>query len=380
MNETQTEQPLAVIRPQEPLLAVIERAARDPAIDVGKMEKLLELAERVHVRQAEAEYDSAMNAAQGEMRPIATDSDNPQTRSRYASYGALDRAVRPVYSAHGFSLSFGTRSVGVDRVTVICRVSHRAGHTERVEIDMPADGKGAKGGDVMTKTHATGSAVSYGMRYLLKMIFNLAIGEYDDDGNSAGKRSAASSPRPATSTPTATKNPVVTPSKPNGGPREATEETKKWMFRELGSYAPDLLLEYAVKSGTLLPTEDLSDWPLNKVPTSKEALQALMKSIEEFRDGGTPPPSAGTRNADDEPDDVPYDPEEWRNFPMPFGKHSGTKLEDLDKKYLYGLAMNFTVETTYEGKPRSEKQIQNDRQLRAYLDDAAKHYQFVKKN
>lgn len=48
---------------------------------------------------------------------------------------------------------------------------------------MPADGKGAKGGDVMTRTHATGAAATYGMRYLLKMIFNVAIGEDDNDGN-----------------------------------------------------------------------------------------------------------------------------------------------------------------------------------------------------
>ena len=48
---------------------------------------------------------------------------------------------------------------------------------------MPADGKGAKGGDVMTKTHAAGAAMSYGMRYLLKMIFNVAVGEEDKDGN-----------------------------------------------------------------------------------------------------------------------------------------------------------------------------------------------------
>jgi hypothetical protein len=53
----------------------------------------------------------------------------------------------------------------------------------RYQADMPADGKGAKGGDVMTKTHATGSGMSYGMRYLLKMIFNVAVGEDDTDGN-----------------------------------------------------------------------------------------------------------------------------------------------------------------------------------------------------
>ncbi len=48
---------------------------------------------------------------------------------------------------------------------------------------MPADGKGAKGGDVMTKTHATGAAASYGARYLLKGIFNIAVGDDDRDGN-----------------------------------------------------------------------------------------------------------------------------------------------------------------------------------------------------
>jgi hypothetical protein len=50
---------------------------------------------------------------------------------------------------------------------------------------MPADGKGARGNDVMTKTHATGAAITYGKRYLLGMIFNLAVTR-DDDGNGAG--------------------------------------------------------------------------------------------------------------------------------------------------------------------------------------------------
>jgi hypothetical protein len=58
----------------------------------------------------------------------------------------------------------------------------------RYHVDMPADGKGAKGGDVMTKTHATASALTYAKRYLLLQIFALAIGESDDDGNAAGKR------------------------------------------------------------------------------------------------------------------------------------------------------------------------------------------------
>ena len=58
---------------------------------------------------------------------------------------------------------------------VVCYVSLGA-HTRKYKADMPADRKGAKGGNVITKTHATGAAMSYGMRYLLKYIFNVAIG------------------------------------------------------------------------------------------------------------------------------------------------------------------------------------------------------------
>jgi hypothetical protein len=58
------------------------------------------------------------------------------------------------------------------------------GHSRRYVLPMPADCKGARGGDVMSRTHATASACSYGMRYLATMTFNLAI-DRDDDGNAA---------------------------------------------------------------------------------------------------------------------------------------------------------------------------------------------------
>jgi hypothetical protein len=127
-----------------------------------------------------------MAAAQAEMEPIRFDSSNDQTRSRYASYAALDRTVRPIYTRHGFALSFNTADAALpEQARIVCDVCHAGGHTRRYHIDMPVDGKGARGGDVMTKTHAMGSGISYGMRYLLRMIFNLAI-DQDDDGNAAG--------------------------------------------------------------------------------------------------------------------------------------------------------------------------------------------------
>ena len=125
-----------------------------------------------------------MADAQAKMTRVATDQSNSRTNSRYASYAALDRHLRPIYSELGFALSFDSGDAPEGTVKVLCHVSHRGGHTRTYSAMMPADGKGAKGGDVMSKTHAVGSAFTYGQRYLLKMIFNVAVGT-DDDGNAA---------------------------------------------------------------------------------------------------------------------------------------------------------------------------------------------------
>ncbi len=169
------------------LLQVIANAARDPNCDVEKMEHLLKMHERMEDRQHERAYNKAMSRAQSQMEMVSQDASNPQTSSKYASYAALDKALRPIYVKAGFALSFDTADGAPENyVRVTCRVSHKDGHCDHPHIDMPADGKGAKGGSVMTKTHATMSAITYGRRGLLKMIFNIAEGKADDDGNAAG--------------------------------------------------------------------------------------------------------------------------------------------------------------------------------------------------
>ncbi|WP_160286361.1 ERF family protein [Pseudomonas knackmussii] len=168
------------------ILQVIQRAAADPACDIEKMERLLALKERMDAKAAEVEFNDALSRVQARMGRIEADATNNQTRSKYATYGKLDKALRPLYTGEGFSLSFGTEDAPEGMVAMVCYVSHTSGHTRQYRAQVPSDGKGAKGNDVMTKTHAFGSGTSYGMRYLLKMIFNVAIGEEDDDGNAAG--------------------------------------------------------------------------------------------------------------------------------------------------------------------------------------------------
>lgn len=169
------------------ILSVISRAASDPNVDIEKLERLMAMKERMDAKEAETAFNGAMARVQSAMRRIVADKTNSQTRSNYASYGQLDRELRPLYTGEGLSLSFDTEPAPDGMVGMICYVSHEAGHTRTYRAAVPSDGKGAKGNDVMTKTHAFGSGTAYGMRYLLKMIFNVAIGIDldDDDGNGA---------------------------------------------------------------------------------------------------------------------------------------------------------------------------------------------------
>lgn len=171
-------------------LAAIERMARDPAIDVNKVEQLFALKEREQQRQAERAFNAALRRCQMRMGAISANAQNPETRSKYADYYALDEEARPIYTEEGFSVTFSTADASTpEAIKILGWLLHDDGHSRQYEITMPADGKGAKGGSVMSKTHATGSAMTYGKRYLLADMFNLVI-DKDDDGNRAGVNDA----------------------------------------------------------------------------------------------------------------------------------------------------------------------------------------------
>lgn len=169
------------------MIDAILAAARDPSMDVEKMERLFAMHERMQDRQAAQAYAAAMTAAQAEMRPIVKDGFNEQTSSEYAKLEAIDEAIRPIYTRNGFSLSFGTKPSTLEaHICVVCEVTHADGHSKSFEYDNPMDATGIAGKTNKTPTHARGSAVTYARRYLTLMIFNLSTErKHDDDGNAA---------------------------------------------------------------------------------------------------------------------------------------------------------------------------------------------------
>ncbi len=148
------------------------------AIDV--IERISALRERARDYQAKVDFDEALNRCQAKLSRISA--DTPGEKGKYASYAKLDRIIRPIYTSEGFSISYGERDCPTPGKTRYVAYVSRSGQTREYLKDMTPSTKGPKGNDVMTPIHSEASADSYAKRYLLKDIFNVAIGEDDNDG------------------------------------------------------------------------------------------------------------------------------------------------------------------------------------------------------
>jgi len=163
------------------LLAVLSRAAADPATDVDKMERLGAMYERMQARNAETEYNAALSEMQDELPAIAERGAakvNGQVRYTFALWEDINTAIKPVLKKHGFALSF--RTDFADGVSVTGVLSHKAGHSERTTIKLPADASGSK-----NAVQAVASSVSYGKRYTAGALLNLTSHGEDDDAYAA---------------------------------------------------------------------------------------------------------------------------------------------------------------------------------------------------
>ena len=172
------------------LWRVIERAAADPGADLDRLERLATLYERMIAREAETRFNAELARLQPKLpvleeRGEITGPDGT-VRATYATWEDTVEAIRPILARHGFALSFkpGRSPKGVPTVTGVLR--HQAGHKELAEIELPADVSGEK-----NPVQAIGSTMSYGQRYVTRMLLNLISRGEDDDGEADGQSAAA---------------------------------------------------------------------------------------------------------------------------------------------------------------------------------------------
>jgi len=182
---------ITVVNESDSMMALIGRMATDPTVDIDKMERIMAMKERMDAETSRRLFNDAMTQCQAEMPAIVKGKTNKQTNSKYAELEHINDAITPVYTKHGFSLSFDTiPSSKEDWVSVRCRVRHNGGYTEESTYETPFDNTGMRGEVNKTVTHGLASGVSYARRYITIMVFNLTLKGEDNDGNGNGRKSS----------------------------------------------------------------------------------------------------------------------------------------------------------------------------------------------
>ena len=176
------------------ILNIIERASRDPNVDIDKMERLFRMKLDMEARAAKASYLAALAEMQPKL-PVITKhgvisknekdergnkTGRQEAMTKYARWEDVVEGITPVLAEHGFSLSFRVAQPTPDRVAVSAVLGHRGGHTEETAISLPIDSTGAK-----NNVQGWGSSVSYGKRYASFALLNISARGEDDDGNGA---------------------------------------------------------------------------------------------------------------------------------------------------------------------------------------------------
>lgn len=165
-------------------MTLIDKAISQ-GINPDQLGKLMDLQERWEKSRASEAYNRAMVAAQAEMPTVIKERANAATHKNYAPLEDVQFAIKPVYVAHGFSLNFGTeQSHLANHYRVTCEVLHVEGERRQFSVDIPIDDAGPRGEKNKSATQGAVSAMSYGRRTLVCMIFNVNVADQDKDGTS----------------------------------------------------------------------------------------------------------------------------------------------------------------------------------------------------
>lgn len=164
------------------IMSVIANFASDPNFDVVKLEKLMDLNERMLNRSAKQAFAAAYVSMKPNLPTIVRTKENTHTKKKYAPLEDINEQVDPILQEHGFGTSTKIIAQTPDSVTVKAELWHSGGHIEETTIVVPLDNCGAKGEINKTQMQATASSVTYAKRIALCALLNISTGD-DKDGN-----------------------------------------------------------------------------------------------------------------------------------------------------------------------------------------------------
>jgi hypothetical protein len=161
------------------LLNLIERAARDPNVDIDKMERLFGMRERMQAQAAKTAFLADLSSMQAELPAVARKGE-AHNKKKYARFEDFVETIKPFMAKNGFSYTNRIDQTDTQiRVTGV--LGHRAGHQETTTLVLPTDNTGNK-----NPVQAWGSSLAYGKRYVGFALLGIASEDEDDDGKAAG--------------------------------------------------------------------------------------------------------------------------------------------------------------------------------------------------
>ena len=125
------------------------------------------------------ELAKALAAAQAEMKNAKLNKVNPHFKSRYADLAEIRDTVTPALAKQGIAAVHGLEPLDGGGLVVTTRLIHSSG--QWIESGFPI---------AYDKPQTMGSAITYGRRYNLSAITNIAADD-DDDANAANDKPAA---------------------------------------------------------------------------------------------------------------------------------------------------------------------------------------------
>lgn len=167
------------------LASVIERLAARPEVDVAKLEKIIELQERILRYNAKSAFDAAfarMAPKIPEVNEKGQITVKGSLRSTYAKLEDIHEAVKPILAEHGFAMRHRTEWPKDGIIRIVGILSHEEGHSEESAFEAPMDRS-----EYRTDIQSMGSTVSYGRRYTTLDLLNISTRAQDDDGQRAGR-------------------------------------------------------------------------------------------------------------------------------------------------------------------------------------------------
>lgn len=182
--------PPATIDDRDAALITIRSIAMDPSVSIDRMRELLEMERQIRGERQRGAFVAAMAAVQALIPQIVKNAENTDNKSQYVTLDAIGAGIDQIIAEHGLVLTFSPETSPLPNcLRINATLSHVSGFEREYHADVPIDAAGAKGNVNKTPTHAWGSTVTYGRRYLTMMIFNVKSRRAmpDDDGNAAGR-------------------------------------------------------------------------------------------------------------------------------------------------------------------------------------------------